>query len=714
MSESEARTTGRTIAGQYHLLSELGRGGMGTVWLADDTVTGRRVAVKELRPPGGSSDDERGTYMQRAYSEARSAAQISHPNAVTLHHVIPATANDDTIYLVMEFVDGPTLAGLVSRHGGSLASPLVAKIGLELLDVLTEAHQLGIVHRDIKPGNVLIARGERAKLTDFGIAHVLGGARITRGGGVAGTLAYMAPEMFEGRDIAASSDLWSLGATLFYAVAGWAPFDRDTDAATMRAILTDPVPVPGCDPALAEAISGLLRRDPDQRLTADEASRLLRRVREQEERTPMWQGRAVPIGVPAPSVPAPPHPSSPSNPAYPPHPSNPSGVQAQPGTRLDAPAGATGPRQPADPGTGPGTGPGQPKPGSRRRTVIIASSAAAAVVVLAGATVGILLGTMHHGGGGQSQQSTGNAPPLAAKGPALKAPGGGSATSLSFNADGTMLAAADNTSPTGANKAPEWNASSGTQTSIFPYFGTSTGLAFSPSGQMLAVAGADLYLWNAAKHVNTVYRFDTIPRCLAFSPDSKTLVVGGQLRAGSTPVVRLLNAASGQWTATLPGLPGTARVSGVAFSPDGRTVAASDPATRAVYLWNVSGKSLSATVKPGGVTGPIAFSPDGRTLAVAAGPGQVKLIDAASKQTVSTVTDPGSKGVKALAFSHDGRALAVADGNGMADVWNAASGKMTAQAAVPGADSVAFNPAGTILATGSGSGQVRMWTVPAR
>lgn len=264
MAGNEDQPPGRLIRGRYEVLRELGRGGMGVVWLADDTLAGRQVAVKELRPPHGLADADRAVLTRRALQEARSAARIKHPNAVTLYDVLPATAGDDAVYLVMELIDGPTLAQLIRRKG-RLPDATVAAVGLQLLDVLAAAHKLDIVHRDIKPGNIMVAAGNQVKLADFGIAHTVGDVRITLAG-VMGTQAYMAPELFDSKPvISPAADLWSLGASLYCAAAGHGPFDRDATSATLRAILLDDMPVPTCSPGLAAAITSLLQRDPQQR-----------------------------------------------------------------------------------------------------------------------------------------------------------------------------------------------------------------------------------------------------------------------------------------------------------------------------------------------------------------------------------------------------------------------------------------------------------------
>jgi tRNA A-37 threonylcarbamoyl transferase component Bud32 len=246
---------------------------MGAVWLGEDKLAGRQVAVKELRPPDGLTDEERDVFRKRALQEARSAARLAHPNAVILHDVVPATPADDAVYLVMEYVDGVTLAQLV-QQGGPLRPERATGIALQLLSIFEAAHSLGIVHRDIKPSNIMVTASGQVKLTDFGIAHMVGGTRLT-GSGVIGTPAYMAPEQIQGQAITPAVDLWALGATLFDVVEGRNPFDRETTVATFHAILMADLPVPACPPPLGTVIAGLLVRAPEQRMTIAHARQLL-------------------------------------------------------------------------------------------------------------------------------------------------------------------------------------------------------------------------------------------------------------------------------------------------------------------------------------------------------------------------------------------------------------------------------------------------------
>ena len=264
---------GRLVAGRYRLIRPLGRGGMGAVWLGEDQLAGRQVAVKELRPAAGISEAEQDVFRRRALAEARSAARLTHPNAVTLYDVIPASPADDAVYLIMEYVDGATLGQVIEREG-PISEQRAAGIALQMLSILDAAHALGIVHRDIKPANIMITAAGQVKLADFGIAHMVGGTRLT-GSGVIGTPSYMAPEQLQGLDITPAVDLWALGATLYHAVAGSNPFDRQTTVATFHAILMADLPPAPCGPPLAPVITGLLVRDPAQRMSTHQARALL-------------------------------------------------------------------------------------------------------------------------------------------------------------------------------------------------------------------------------------------------------------------------------------------------------------------------------------------------------------------------------------------------------------------------------------------------------
>jgi tRNA A-37 threonylcarbamoyl transferase component Bud32 len=258
----------RVVAGRYLLLGELGRGGMGVVWRAQDQVIGRQVAVKELRLPDAESA---AVFSERALREVRTGGRLNDPAIVTVYDVV---TDGGTTFIVMELVEAPSLADLV-RQRGPMPAAQAAQLGERVLAALQAAHSAGIVHRDVKPANILVAPDGRVKLTDFGIAHAVDDPRLTTSGMIVGSPAFMAPERVEGREAMPASDLWSLGATLFYAVEGSIPFERATTAATLHAIMTEiPYLTRGQGP-IAAAILGLLVTNPDARLTAAQAQNLL-------------------------------------------------------------------------------------------------------------------------------------------------------------------------------------------------------------------------------------------------------------------------------------------------------------------------------------------------------------------------------------------------------------------------------------------------------
>src|SRR5215213_4524594 len=253
----------RIVASRYVLRASLGRGGMGVVWRAQDGVLGREVAVKEVVFPPTMAEQERRAARARVLREARAAARLNHPGAVTLYDVVQDRGGT---FIVMELVEGPTLAELV-RTQGPLAVERVAEIGAQVASALEAAHAAGIVHRDVKPGNVMVGERGRAKLADFGIASLQGDPQLTSTGLVIGSPAYMAPEQARGEESGPASDFWALGATMFYAVEGAPPFDRGTSLATLAAVVNDPPrPLRRAGP-LTGLLSALLAKDPATRPT---------------------------------------------------------------------------------------------------------------------------------------------------------------------------------------------------------------------------------------------------------------------------------------------------------------------------------------------------------------------------------------------------------------------------------------------------------------
>ncbi|MEV8020951.1 serine/threonine-protein kinase [Streptomyces sp. NPDC086554] len=264
----------RVIAGRYRLLAPLGEGGMGTVWRARDEVLGREVAVKEVRAPAGLPASEVDRLYARLEREAWAAARIPHRNVVTVYDV---ASQDGRPWIVMEIVRGLSLSDVLDTEG-PMPPQRAAHIGAEVLAALRAAHDAGVLHRDVKPGNVLIGNDGRVVLTDFGIAMVEGSSALTMTGEVIGSPEFLAPERALGQRPGPESDLWSLGVLLYAAVEGSSPFRQDTPLSTLRAVVDEALPPPRNAGALTPVLEGLLRKDPAERISGADAERDLRLV----------------------------------------------------------------------------------------------------------------------------------------------------------------------------------------------------------------------------------------------------------------------------------------------------------------------------------------------------------------------------------------------------------------------------------------------------
>ncbi|MCC3767089.1 serine/threonine-protein kinase [Streptomyces sp. UNOC14_S4] len=343
----------RPVAGRYRLLDRLGQGGMGVVWRARDEVLDREVAVKEVRAPAGLLEHEVRQLYARLEREGRAAARISHRNVIGVYDVV---TEDGRPWIVMELVRGLSFAEVLEAQG-AVTPARAAHIGAETAAALRAAHQVGVLHRDVKPGNVLLADDGRVVLSDFGIATVAGSSALTRTGELVGSPEYLAPERALGQPPGPASDLWSLGVMLYAAVEGFSPFRQETPLGTIRAVVDQELPPPRAAGTLAPVLDGLLRKDPARRLGAAEAERMLRTVAAQGAgASRMPQG---PDLAHAPTVPA-------------------------------GPAATDGPAAPRTPPPGFGPPPGGPAPepepgpegeGRRIATVLVAAALAAALLV---------------------------------------------------------------------------------------------------------------------------------------------------------------------------------------------------------------------------------------------------------------------------------------------------------------------------------------------
>jgi eukaryotic-like serine/threonine-protein kinase len=403
-------TEPRRIAGRYRLTEPLGSGAMGTVWAGYDEVLHRAVAIKELRVPPGVPQGEMVAMRERMMREARTLGGLSHPNVITLYDVVDVGGDP---YVVMELLPSHNLSEVIGEQG-RLGVAQAATVGLAMASALQAAHRAGITHRDVKPGNVLVAHDGRIKLTDFGIARKRDDVTMTQTGLVLGSPAYIAPEVAAGQPVTPAADLWGLGATLFAAVEARPPYDVEGDPVkTVTAVVHGEVPRVGQTGPLADVIGGLMVKDPERRLALVDIKRRLRPLLDDPE-DPLFPGapdafapppdpNAGPIGqsggqvaqsVASPSaltppVPAPP-PGGPDRVGYTINPStgtsaprrwttrNPDGTTSGPATGSGsgpvAPPGGPAPLA-ADPGPLPGatgwgnaggTGPGGPPRGSQQ------------------------------------------------------------------------------------------------------------------------------------------------------------------------------------------------------------------------------------------------------------------------------------------------------------------------------------------------------------
>lgn len=270
---------GRLVARRYRLTERIGSGGMGTVWRAEDAVLGRQVAVKRLHAPHHLSEDELSTLYERTRREARSAARITHPGVVVVHDVVDD--EEGLPCIVMEYVPSTTLGALLKERG-TVPPQEAARIGRGMVTALRAAHAAGVLHRDVKPGNVLLSADDRIVLTDFGIAVASGSSTLTRTGEMIGSIEYMAPERIRGQKPGPHSDLWALGATLYQAVEGVPPFRRDTAIETAYATAADPLPPVRHAGPLGPLIEALLAKEPGERPSAEETERQLKAVAAEE------------------------------------------------------------------------------------------------------------------------------------------------------------------------------------------------------------------------------------------------------------------------------------------------------------------------------------------------------------------------------------------------------------------------------------------------
>jgi serine/threonine protein kinase/WD40 repeat protein len=772
---------GGLVAARYELLGLIGEGGMGRVWRARDTVLGRDVAVKEVRLRAAAV--ARHAVLRRTIREAQTAARIDHPNVVSVYDVVE---QGGAPWIVMQLVRGESLQELVQREG-RISWRWAAEIGAQVADGLVAAHAAGVVHRDLKPDNILLA-GDRVLVVDFGIAHVIDATTLTGSNELIGTLSYMAPEQLgldslgepspedPRKPVRPATDAWALGATLHAAVEGQPPF-RARGLGVIKAILDgEPSPRPHAGP-LDALIGSLLVKDPARRPDVAAVARALR-------------------DLPAAGYYGPPGGEQGSEWNRPTVPAVQAGKGAAEGEGDSSEAGLV-----ADNGSGPGTSPtvlvrkrpapssgGQPPPGDpadgtdpggrsragrhrvgrqagepdkrrRRQRLWIAG---AAVVIVAATCAAWSLATLASSdtpsagttatstaaaGGSPSRRSAATAPHStpAPERTASQHPSGVTAVSAgtpkaftvasglsAFGAalSGDLLAVGTIKFPEGSCScgATLWNTQNDRVTTLIdPGSSGATGVAFSPAGKgTLAVAdqNGNVYLWAASNSYSSPVATLNDPYfsgghdavfSIAFSPDGKSLAGGD---TGSHVLVWSLPSATAVGSAVAPVTrlrdPGNdGGVNGVAFSPDGSTVAAAD-ANGTVYLWNVATGTGVPLADGTGEAASVAYSADGSTLAVGHGDGTVHLWSVSARTMTRKLLASGSLGVLAVAF---GPGWLAADGkDGTAYLWSLSDWRQVDSLPGPSGakDYRALAISGTSVATAYDDGTAYLWTVTSK
>jgi serine/threonine protein kinase len=663
---------GRLAGGRYRLLEILGQGGVGVVWHARDELLDRDVAVKEVVFPRRLPAEERERACARSLREAYSVARLNNPAIVTVHDIIE---DDGQSWIVMELFPGQSLADLLAS--GPLAPGEVARIGAAVLGALADAHEAGVVHRDVKPGNVLVD-GDRVALTDFGTASLHEDSAGTGIGWGAGSLAYLSPERADGRPAGPESDLWALGATMYAAVEGRPPYTGEDSGAVLAAMMAHPPPAPKNAGPLKPVLAGLLRRDPARRFTADEAAGQLitaGQLSEAEVTTPPPAGLAPPAGPtprqrrrrlavaavvllalvgtgagvllaqPSKSATAAPvtHATRPAlaptlNPAPTPSPT----ISSIPVT-ADTCAGLSGKSsRPTE------IGHLQLASGG---TVDVAMSPDCAVLAAgADGTVNLL-----NLAAGQRTLTF------------VAAPYGGIAVSDAFTPTGRILAVPV-TGGSSSGNTTLWNTGTGLAVGSLPSDpdGATYVVAISPDGKVIYTGGSSKYVTAfslASSGSLHQYSIGEAVGYLALSPNGTWLAIGG-LNGEDY----LFNADTGKLVRQWNGLKG--HVLAMAFAPDNRTLVTGTN-DGVLQWWNsTDGKLIAQKSTGGGAVVDVALSPDG-TIVAAGGNGVMTLWNAGKHREITSLSLGRGGEPSGLAFTNHGGLLAVGL-DGQLELWNVA------------------------------------------
>jgi len=691
-----AAGAGRVVAGRYRLVQVVGRGGMGAVWQAHDTLLGRDVAVKQIWIPGADDElqDPGDPLVRRALREARAAARLRHPGVIVVHDVVTERGRP---WLVMELVDGRSLAQAIAEHG-LLTEQQTARVGLRVVEALQAAHRAGIVHRDVKPANIMLEDTGRVVLTDFGIAVIDDATALTATGQMVGSPAYLAPERINGRPAAAASDLWALGVTLYTAVTGRSPFQREDTQATLAAVLTARPVTPAHAGRLWPVIKGLLVKDPDRRLNIEQARSLLATVADPDHgaqpvaagRRPRWwpggppkRPTAGPDGMPGTVV------------APPPTLAAPTAHQHQPEPAAAAPVPAPATTLPAAPAAETEAAAARPAAWTRRPAVILAG-----VLTVVLATISPIAWTWHTGDAQRKAAAVRQKQQEAAAQAALSRKLAAQATALrptNANLADLLAVYAYHASPTNEAIASLHTTRIHTHTHTDYVYA----VAYSPDGRHLATGSRDkaVRVWDLDTGTSrTLTGHTSSVVAVAYSPDGRHLATGGL-----DETVRVWDLDTG----TSRALTGhTGDVYAVAYSPDGRHLATGglDDTVRVWDLDTGTSRNLTST----DWIWDVAYSPDGRHLASASWDDTVRVWDLDTGTSRALAGHTGS--VAAVAYSPDGRHLASGSYDKTVRVWDLDTGtSRTLTGHTSTVDSVAYSPDGGHLASASEDHAVRVW-----